>query len=205
MQTYDMTKSVRGRSGARVALPFPVPGLGPYEALDGWIWSYVGTPAGAPWSELLKWIEEEGKAEDLTHETHRSVIDQLDLRFLTSLALNREEREKHLPALTRIEEVLRPFFAGKGKWELYEEGQRRRLLIGIVSTPEDLGKNPQLNARRWFQEIEHPELGATLRYPGPPYRLSATPWRISRRPPLPGEHTAEVLAEAGYTPVGTEQ
>jgi crotonobetainyl-CoA:carnitine CoA-transferase CaiB-like acyl-CoA transferase len=200
MQAYDMTKSVRGRTGARVALPFPVPGLGPYEALDGWIWSYVGTPAGAPWSELLKWIEEEGQAEDLTHETHRSVIDQLDLRFLTSLALNREEREKHSPSLARIEEVLKPFFASKGKWELYEEGQRRRLLIGIVSTPEDLGKNPQLNARRWFQEIEHPELGATLRYPGPPYRLSETPWRIARRPPLQGEHTAEVLAEAGYTP-----
>jgi benzylsuccinate CoA-transferase BbsE subunit len=199
MQGYDMTKAVRNRTGARAVLPFPVPGLGPYEASDGWIWSYVGTPAGAPWSELLKWIEEEGAAEDLTHDTHRSVIDQLNLRFLTSLALNAEEREKHGPSLARIEEVLKPFFKSKGKWELYEEGQRRRLLIGIVSTPEDLGKNPQLSARGWYQEIEHPELGATLRYPGPPYRLTETPWRISRRPPLPGEHTAEVLTAAGYS------
>jgi crotonobetainyl-CoA:carnitine CoA-transferase CaiB-like acyl-CoA transferase len=197
MQGYDLNKTVRNRTGARAALPFPVPGLGPYEARDGWIWSYVGTPAGAPWPELLRWMEEEGRAADLGQEPYRGVIEQLNLRFLTALALNAEEREKHGPALTHIDEVLRPFFAGKGKWELYESGQRRRLLIGIVSTPEDLARNPQLNARHWFQDIEHPELGATLRYPGPPYRLSETPWRIARRPPLPGEHTADVLTSVG--------
>ena len=29
----------------------------------------------------------------------------------------------------------------------------------------------------------------------PPYRLSETPWRITRRPPLLGEHNAEVYTE----------
>jgi crotonobetainyl-CoA:carnitine CoA-transferase CaiB-like acyl-CoA transferase len=199
MQAYDMTKGVRGRTGSRGMLPATVPGLGPYQANDGWIWGYVGTPAGAPWPVLIAWMEEEGKAEDLTEEPYRSIIEQLNMRFLTALMLNPEEGKDKMPLLQHIDDVVRRFFAGKGKWELYEQGQGRRLLIGIVSTPEDLGKNPQLNARRWFQEIEHPELGATLRYPGPPYRLSETPWRIARRPPLPGEHTAEVLAEAGYT------
>jgi crotonobetainyl-CoA:carnitine CoA-transferase CaiB-like acyl-CoA transferase len=66
-------------------------------------------------------------------------------------------------------------------------------LIGIVSTPEDLAKNPQLNARHWYQDVEHDHLHDALRYPGPPYRLSATPWRIARRAPLLGEHNAEVL------------
>jgi crotonobetainyl-CoA:carnitine CoA-transferase CaiB-like acyl-CoA transferase len=67
------------------------------------------------------------------------------------------------------------------------------LLVGIVSSPEDLAKNPQLEARKWFQDTAHPELNDTLRYPGPPYRLSETPWRITRRPPLLGEHNHEVL------------
>ena len=82
---------------------------------------------------------------------------------------------------------------------LYEEGQGRRLLIGIVSTPEDLVNNPQLNAREWFQDIEHEAIGDTIRYPGPPYRLSETPWRIGRRPPERGEHNAEVLGELGVS------
>jgi benzylsuccinate CoA-transferase BbsE subunit len=144
-------------------------------------------------------MEEEGKAEDLTEEPHRSVIEQLNLRFLSTILLNPEEGKAKQPVLARVDEVLRRFFAGKTRWELYEQGQGRRLLIGIVSTPEDLAKNPQLNARAWFQDIRHDALDATLRYPGPPYRLSGTPWRIGRRPPLLGEHTVDVLAELGYS------
>ncbi|MCH8083007.1 MAG: CoA transferase, partial [Myxococcales bacterium] len=166
MQTYDLTKAVRGRTGDRGALPITVPGYSTYEASDGWIRGMVGTPAGAPWPELLRWMEDEGKAEDLTDDPYRSTIEQINLRFLTSLALSAEEREKHAPTLGHIDEVLRRFFAGKTKEELYEQGQARRLLIGIVSSPADLAKNPQLNARNWFEEIEHPELDDTLRYPG---------------------------------------
>jgi benzylsuccinate CoA-transferase BbsE subunit len=187
MQAYDLNKSVRGRTGRRGALPVNVPGLGPYEAADGWIWGYVGAPGGAPWPDLLQWMVDEGKAEDLTEEPYKSVIDQLNLRFLTSLLLNPEEGEKHRPTLIHIGEVVERFFAGKPKWEIYEQGQGRRLLIGIVSTPEDLVKNPQLNARDWFQRL------GEVTYPGPPYRLSETPWRLARPAPKLGEHNAELL------------
>jgi len=199
MQGWDLNKNVRGRTGGRAALPIAVPGMGPYEANDGWIWGYVGAPGGAPWTELLAWMEDEGQAGDLGQEPYRGVIEQLNLRFLTVTVLDAEQREKHGPTLAHIDEVLRRFFSARSKWELYEQGQGRRLLIGIVSTPEDLAKNPQLAARGWFQDIEHADLGATLRYPGPPYRLSETPWRIGRRPPLLGEHNAEVLGELGYS------
>ena len=92
------------------------------------------------------------------------------------------------------------FIAARGKWEIYEGGQRRRLLIGIVSTPEDIAKNPQLRHRRWLTAVEHPELGETLQYPGPPYRLAETPWAVRRPPPLPGEHNAEVYGQLGVAP-----
>ena len=200
MPAYDLNQTVRSRSGARGMLPIDVPGLGPYQASDGWISSYVGAPGGAAWPELLAWMEEEGKAEDLTQEPYRSTIEQLNLRFLTGLMRNPEEGKEKLPLLQHINEVLRRFFGSTSKWELYERGQERRLLIGIVSTPEDLAKNPQLSARRWYQDVEQPELGRALRYPGPPYRLSETPWRIARRPPRVGEHNADVLGELGYSP-----
>jgi len=44
-------------------------------------------------------------------------------------------------------------------------------------------------------EVEHPELGRSVRYPGAPYALQKGAWRISRRAPRLGEHTGEVLAE----------
>ena len=197
MQTYDLNKAVRKRTGARGIIPIEIPGIGPYETADGWIWGYVGTPGGAPWSELLKLMEDEGGAEDLGDEPYRGVIEQLDIRFLTGLVINPEEGKKHMPALAHINDVLKRFCAERNKWDLYEKGQRRRLLIGIVSTPEDLVKNPQLVAREWLQEVRHDDLDATIRYPGPPVRLAETPWRISKRAPRAGEHTEEVLAELG--------
>jgi crotonobetainyl-CoA:carnitine CoA-transferase CaiB-like acyl-CoA transferase len=197
MQSYDLTKAVRGRSGARGALPITVPGMGPYEATDGWIWGYVGAPGGAPWPELLALMEAAGQAEDLGEEPYASTIGELNLRFLTGLVLDPQSGKEKAPVLNHIDEVLARFCASNSKWSLYEEGQGRRLLIGIVSTPEDLAKNPQLAARNWYQDIAHDDLGATLRYPGPPYRLSETPWRIARRPPRLGEHTDDVLQQAG--------
>ena len=167
MQTYDMTKSVRGRAGARGSLPLRIPGFGPYATTDGWIYSMVGGPAGAPWSDLLQWMVDDGKAEDLEESPYKDVTDQLN-------------------------EVFTRFCAAKGKWDLYEEGQSRRLLIGIVSTPEDLAKNPQLKAREYYESIE--SSAGTVRYPGAPYRLSETPWRATRAPQA-GEHSAEVLEE----------
>ena len=47
-------------------------------------------------------------------------------------------------------------------------------------------------------EIEHPTLGR-LRTLGSPIKMSATPPDPSRRAPLLGEHTDEVLREAGFS------
>jgi benzylsuccinate CoA-transferase BbsE subunit len=196
MVQYDLTGAVRTRTGVRGALPINVPGMGPYEAADGWIWSYVGAPGGAPWTELQAWMIADGKAEDLIDEPYNGTIAELNMRFLTAVVLNPESQKEKGPILNHIDEVLTRFYKSKPKWEIYEQGQHRRLLVGIVSTPEDLAKNPQLNARAWFQDVAHTDLNGTIRYPGPPYRLSETPWRIDRRPPLLGEHTEEVLTSA---------
>jgi crotonobetainyl-CoA:carnitine CoA-transferase CaiB-like acyl-CoA transferase len=47
-------------------------------------------------------------------------------------------------------------------------------------------------------EAEHPEAGAFKLIP-PPTRFSATPPSVRRPAPLPGQHTHEVLAEAGFS------
>jgi len=196
MQTYDMTKALRKRVGARGGLPIDVPGIGVYECTDGQVFAYLGTPGGAPWTVMLDWMTREGMAEDLNDEPHLGLIQGLNLRYLTGLAAEPDKLPERLKLLAHLGEVFRRFCASMSKWTLYEEGQQQRLMIGIVSTPEDLAKNPQLEARAWFQDVAHDHLGgATLRYPGPPYRLSATPWATRRRPPLPGEHNVEVFVD----------
>ena len=195
MQTWDMIEALRTRNAHKGVIPVDVPGIGPYECSDGWVFGYVGSPAGATWGDLLAWMVEEGKAEDLAEEPYKSFCEGLNLRFLSTLTQDPATIAEKFKRMAHINEVLRRFVKTKGKWEMYEKSQRRRLLFGLVSTPEDIAKNPQLQHREWLMPVEHPDLGATLEYPGPPYRFSETPWTIRRRPPRVGEHTDEVLKE----------
>jgi CoA:oxalate CoA-transferase len=56
--------------------------------------------------------------------------------------------------------------------------------------------DPQVLARQMLVELPHPAVG-TFKTTGLPIKLSGTPGRIERRPPLLGEHTDEVLRECG--------
>jgi benzylsuccinate CoA-transferase BbsE subunit len=203
MQTYDMLKQIRTRTGARGLIPIDIPGIGVYECADGQVFAYLGSPGGALWTTMLDWMNREGKAEDLNDEPYVSLIGELHLRFLTSLMREPEKLPERIKNLTHIFQVFTRFCKTMDKWTLYVEGQKQRLMFGIVSTPEDLVKNPQLEARRWFQDVTHDHLGgATVRYAGPPYRLTETPWAILRRPPLPGEHNIDVFVDELCVSVG---
>jgi crotonobetainyl-CoA:carnitine CoA-transferase CaiB-like acyl-CoA transferase len=156
--------------------------------------------------EMLNWMTEEGKAGDLNDEPYRGFIDNLNLRFLTGMVQDPGTIGEKIQIMNHIIQVLREFTASKTKWEMYEEGQSRRLMWGIVSTPEDIAKNPHLQSRHWLAPVEHAELGKTLNYPGKPYWLSESPWAIHRRPPLVGEHNDEVFrGELGVTPEEWQQ
>jgi formyl-CoA transferase len=57
--------------------------------------------------------------------------------------------------------------------------------------------SPQIIARDMVVEVDHPTLGH-IRTLGSPMKMSATPPDVRRRSPLLGEHTDEVLGEAGF-------
>ena len=133
------------------------------------------------WTSLVEWVKGDRKAQDLEEARWE------DLTY-------RKEHAEHLFAI--LDDWAKDYSVA----ELMEGAQLRRIPYATVRPPEALVDDPQLNDRGFFSDIEHPESGRTLRYPGGPIHFTTTPWRIARRPPLLGEHNSEVYrGELGLT------
>jgi len=69
---------------------------------------------------------------------------------------------------------------------------------GVAAFPslsnKGLVEDPHLNARGFFEEWDHPEIGRR-KYDGVLWKMSKTPGKISRRAPLVGEHNNHVFGE----------
>ncbi|WP_416876599.1 CoA transferase, partial [Kitasatospora sp. SC0581] len=58
--------------------------------------------------------------------------------------------------------------------------------------------DPQLEAREMFIKMEHPVAGE-IKLVASPLKLSETPVRYVQHPPMPGEHTEEILRRIGFS------
>jgi crotonobetainyl-CoA:carnitine CoA-transferase CaiB-like acyl-CoA transferase len=69
-----------------------------------------------------------------------------------------------------------------------------------VHTLREALEHPQVEAMRWLKAVaDFPGLARPAAVPDLPLTLSASGGGISRRPPLLGEHTDEILAGLGYS------
>jgi crotonobetainyl-CoA:carnitine CoA-transferase CaiB-like acyl-CoA transferase len=79
-----------------------------------------------------------------------------------------------------------------------EEATQRLQQAGIPAYPSldgrDILANPQAEARGFFVELPHPEVG-TRRHLGIPWKMSRTPCEIRRPAPCLGEGTDYVLEQ----------
>jgi len=96
-----------------------------------------------------------------------------------------------------LDEIIKDAVKDRTMAEMFRTASEQfRMLFGIVQTPVDLANCPQLAARDYYQEVDHPVIGKIC----VPFRLFnlSTGGATCRRPaPLLGQHTAEVLAELG--------
>ena len=157
--------------------------------------TWLGTDAQRTTSELVEardgWVST-GLETGVSPETWPRVCDLLgrpelvgDPRFASSAA-----RRDHRAAL---QDVVRDWVRGQAKEDVYHLLQRLRSIAGYVATTADVYRSKQLEARGFFQEIDHPVAGRA-RYPGLPFRIGGEPWATGRAPLL-GEHSAAIEAE----------
>ena len=90
-------------------------------------------------------------------------------------------------------EGLEGFLPTKSKQELFDEALQKNILLIPVCDSKDVVESPQLAAREFWVQVEHPELGETFTYPGYPIKGSGLPpYKPQRRAPLIGEHNDEI-------------
>jgi crotonobetainyl-CoA:carnitine CoA-transferase CaiB-like acyl-CoA transferase len=94
-----------------------------------------------------------------------------------------------------IDDLVADFIASLPAEEVYHAAQERGFTWGAVRPPEALPDDPHLHDRGFWKPVEHPELGRSFIYPGEAAIYNGSPWRISRRAPLIGEHNTEILHE----------
>lgn len=125
------------------------------------------------WETLIEWMDSEGMAGDLKEERYR-------------------EEEFRLNHLDHIIEVFQRWTKSHTRSELFEIGQLMRFPWAPIFSPEEVLENPHLKARDFFVEIDHPEIGLRIKYPGIPYRFSLYSPNRWRRAPLIGEDNHEI-------------
>ena len=81
--------------------------------------------------------------------------------------------------------------------EIYRAGQSIGFPWAPCRTPDENLDDPHLHDRGFWVPVYHADLGREFLHAGAPFIAPACPWRFLRRPPLLGEHTAEVLAQIG--------
>jgi crotonobetainyl-CoA:carnitine CoA-transferase CaiB-like acyl-CoA transferase len=177
--TWDMTK-VNVRRGAmppginaRLRMTWP--------CKDGYlVWMYRFGYWAHVSRSLVNWMDSEGMADNFLKGFDWATVDQATIPQ---------------EAADRINEPTRKFFMAHTKAEFLEGASKRRIMLYPVSTTADMLESVQLAARGLWVNVDHPEFGTSIIYPGAfAYSSEASP-RISRRAPLIGENNQEIFGK----------
>ncbi len=170
---FPRSGSLQTRYGSAYRLMFP--------CKDGYVWvrAYTGLAFGRWQANLVRAMEDEGMAEDLTN------IDWQALTF----------DDQSQGKIDHWEEVMLDYFMKHTKVELYEKARQYDFSLFPSNTPKDIVHYQHLAERGFWIEMEHPELNDNLRYPGAGFKSEPSLDQTIFRAPLIGEHNEEIYLE----------
>lgn len=193
MVVWDLMKTLRKRTGRRVYRDWNEV----FPCKDGYI--MCSPLGGGGWEKILEWMESEGMAADLKEPLYREALKVMAWGVMGGAVLppdiDRDLLRKNPQIVEHVEEVWQAFLMTHTREELYSGCQERGVGLMPIYNAKDVAEDPQLSLREYFVDVQHPELGTTLKYIGAPYRLSASPWKIARRAPLIGEHNLAIYKD----------
>ena len=141
---------------------------------DGWIIVQAG--GGASWEDIAGFFE---------------APELLETRFSDP-----SQRPLHGEELDRI---IIDAIKDQSKWDLFHKAAQARILFGVVQSPSELAECPQLEARDFYREVEHPLIGK-IKVPAVLFNLSLTPYALRSAAPTLGQHNREIYMDGlGYT------
>ncbi len=156
-----------------------------YECSDGYvtITFLPGVLVGSFTNRLLEWVRNEGHLDEDLKD-----IDWTDL--LTDRPL-----EEVASITDRTSRCLAKALLPYSKDHLFSMAQQDKLLLVPVITPSDVLETPHYTERKFWDEVEMPQISRKVRFPGPWAHGDTIGLKRLGRPPKLGEHTEEVLSE----------
>ena len=170
MVEYSFSGTVTERRGSKGAIT-AVSGALPCKN-GHWVISQIHRPGR--WTKFMDWVQDPELISD------------------PSLAKEENQHRRRDFIMDRLDKWAKRFT----KTELVEEAQRRHFPASPVSTPLDLIDDPQLIARGFLKEIDHPEFGRVKFPVGAIASVLGT--QLTPAPRL-GEHNTEILTQLGYS------
>ncbi|MBI10642.1 MAG: CoA transferase [Rhodospirillaceae bacterium] len=150
---------------------------GPYEIFqtkDGWMTMAAGSDER--WQRLARLFN------------HEEWID--DPRFAKT--------PERMANLDKVRELLTPFFLEKTRLEWMTLMEKAGIPAGPILDTGEMFADEQTRHRNMVVEVDHSTVGK-IETLGPAVKLSKSPASVRRAAPRLGEHSAEVLAEFGYS------
>jgi len=178
--SYLMSGTYGGSPLPRIPRGLTSPLWNQYKAQDG-RWLMVGMPQfGRFWPPF------------------REAIQEATGELLEPERLSLEWMRMHAAELMQLIARLDGIFATRPARYWLDLFRRYDFLVEIVNEYRDIAADPQIVENSMLTTLEHPAHGP-LPIVAPAVNLSATPGRIRSPAPEFGQHTEDVLLEAGFT------
>lgn len=149
-----------------------------WQCKDGYIMFQVmgGRTFGKSNRKIIEWMENEEMTTGLPADTN------------WAFDMSKQTQENQ----DQMERAFAEFFMRHTKAELYDKALKSGVMLCPLSSVKDITEDTQLQARDYWIQVEHPELGIAISYPGAFFKASEIPCSTARRAPLIGEHNEEI-------------